>query len=193
MTITQVACVGVNPGINIINPGTPEGQILASIWESVTTMVGGPQRVFWGLEVLNPSRIWMFVDWDSIEQSKSFTKESAPAVLKNFSKICTHSEFIKHVNLSQSSDALRSTITEIMLVHFPKDFSQVQKDQSSTSLQLILNDSFGQCSDVDKLAHGWAVEDNFSVKGGEGKSGCVSMIIIGCDSDTKGVNQFSKS
>ncbi|KAF4966743.1 hypothetical protein FSARC_5608 [Fusarium sarcochroum] len=179
MTITQVACVGVNPGINIINPGTPEGRILAGIWRNVTTMVGGPQRVFWGLEVLNPSRIWIFVDWESIEKSENFTKNSAQEALQGFTKICTHSEFIKHVNLSPSSDVLCATITEIMLVYFPKDFSQSQKDEASAKLQLIINNSFGECSDVEKFAHGWGVENDFPVKGVRGNLGCVFTILVG--------------
>lgn len=72
MAVSEIARVAVKPGINIINPETPDGRILASILGGATTLVGGPRKVFWGLEVLNPSMLWILFDWESVEQQQDF-------------------------------------------------------------------------------------------------------------------------
>lgn len=74
MTITEVGCMGVKPGIDIMDETTPEGKILKNIWQTVTTKPGGPQRVIWGLEVQDPLRLWAFFDWDSQEQHEEFAR-----------------------------------------------------------------------------------------------------------------------
>ena len=75
MSVTEVGCMGVKPGLSVMDPSTPEGQILTGAWKTVTTKPGGPSRVYWGLETENPSNLWAFFDWVSVEQHKTFAEE----------------------------------------------------------------------------------------------------------------------
>ena len=75
MPVTEVGCMGVKPDLDVMNDSTDEGQILTGVWNAVTTLPGGPQRVYWGLEVEDPSKLWAFFDWDSIEEHMKFAKE----------------------------------------------------------------------------------------------------------------------
>ncbi|KIL94231.1 hypothetical protein FAVG1_02793 [Fusarium avenaceum] len=159
MAVSEIARIAVKPGINIINPQTPDGRILASILGGVTTLAGGPRKVFWGLEVLNPSTLWILFNWESVEQQEDF-KLSAPDALKEFSKICLYSEFITNINLSPSSDVLCGPITELMMIHVSKNLSQSEKEEASEKLIHLTSECFGNSQHVNKLAHGWMVQKN---------------------------------
>lgn len=74
MTVTELGCMGVKPGLDIMDPSKPEGRILPDAWRTVTTKPGGPSRVCWGLEHEDPSRVWAFFDWESVEQHHNFIK-----------------------------------------------------------------------------------------------------------------------
>lgn len=74
MTITEVGCMGVKPGLSITDPSTPEGTVLPSVWKTVLTKPGGPQRVFWGLEEEDSSKVWAFFDWNSVQEHVDFAK-----------------------------------------------------------------------------------------------------------------------
>jgi len=66
--------MGIKPGFDIMDESTPEGQILIKAWNTVITAPGGPHRVYWGLEIDDPSKIWAFFDWDSVEAHENFAK-----------------------------------------------------------------------------------------------------------------------
>jgi hypothetical protein len=72
MTITEIGCMGVKPGIDIMNEETEEGKILPGVYKFVTTTVGGPYDFYWGLELENPLKLWGFCDWDVVEDHTKF-------------------------------------------------------------------------------------------------------------------------
>lgn len=72
MAVTEIACMGIKPGLNIKDDTTKEGQILHGTWQAVLSLPGGPSRVYWGLEVEDQSKIWAFFDWESVEEHEKF-------------------------------------------------------------------------------------------------------------------------
>lgn len=74
MTITEVGCMGVKPNLNIMDETTPEGQILKGAWGACVNAPDGPRSVYYGLEIEDPSKIWAFFDFGSIEQHERFAK-----------------------------------------------------------------------------------------------------------------------
>ncbi|KAJ3543655.1 hypothetical protein NM208_g3459 [Fusarium decemcellulare] len=162
MTVTEVGCMGVKPGLNIIDPSTEEGQILTGAWKTVTSKPGGPQRVYWGLEAADPSKVWAFFDFDSVEQHRQFAEEYGADAVKDIPKICTHGEFSKHITMDPSSDILQSPVTEVMLVYFPGDISKEHQEGLSELFRSILLRGFSDSLDVKELAHGWGLEKDFN-------------------------------
>lgn len=75
MTITEVGCTALKPGMDVMNAATPEGKILNSIWEKVIKNPEGPSRVYWGVEKNDPLKQWAWFDWDSVEHHEKFAKE----------------------------------------------------------------------------------------------------------------------
>ncbi len=72
MPVTEIACVGVKPGFDIMDESTGEGKVLIAAWNTVAAAPGGPHRVYWGLQVEDPSKLWAFFDWDSVEDHEKF-------------------------------------------------------------------------------------------------------------------------
>ena len=66
--------MGVKPGLDVMNETTWEGQILMGVWNTVIEAPGGPHRVYWGLEMEDPYKVWAFFDWDSIDHHEKFAK-----------------------------------------------------------------------------------------------------------------------
>lgn len=74
MSVTEIGCMRVKPALEVMNQDTPEGQILNKLYNYVVSAPGGPLRVFWGIEVEDPSYLWAFFDWDSLEAHESFAR-----------------------------------------------------------------------------------------------------------------------
>ncbi|KAG4291284.1 hypothetical protein FPRO06_03170 [Fusarium proliferatum] len=176
MTVTEVGCMGVKPNINIMDHTTPEGKILTDAWNTVTSKPGGPQRVYWGLESVDPSKIWCFFDFESVEQHRHFAEEYGADAVKDIPKICTYGEFSKHIQMVASSDVLGSPLTEIILAYFPQEISDEKKETLSSKIQEILRQAF---PDDARVAHAWGVENDFPARSEAGKPRSVVMGFIG--------------
>jgi hypothetical protein len=74
MTVTEVGCMGVKPSLDVTNDSTSEGQILTELYNYIITAPGGPLRVYWDLEAENPTYLWAFFDWDSVEDHENFAR-----------------------------------------------------------------------------------------------------------------------
>ncbi|KAF5608190.1 multidrug resistance [Fusarium subglutinans] len=176
MTVTEVGCMVVKPGMNIMDHTTPEGKILTDAWKTVISKPGGPQRVYWGLESVDPSKIWGFFDFDSVEQHRRFAEEYGANAVKEIPKICTHGEFSKHIKMIPSSDVLESPLTEIVLAYFPQDISEEKKGTLSSKIQEILRQVFpGEA----RVAHAWGVENDFPARSEDGVPRSVLMGFVG--------------
>lgn len=74
MAIVEVGQMGVQAGKTPMDASTPDGILLLDAWKAVTTAPGGPARVYWGTEVEDPSRIWAWFDWSSLEEHQEFAE-----------------------------------------------------------------------------------------------------------------------
>lgn len=68
----EVGMMHIQPGKTPMDSTTADGKILKQAWEAITAAPGGPQRVYWGTELADPSRIWAFFDWESLAQHAAF-------------------------------------------------------------------------------------------------------------------------
>ncbi|KAF4971399.1 hypothetical protein FZEAL_9850 [Fusarium zealandicum] len=182
MAITEVGCMGVKPDLNIMDQTTAESEILIGVWKTVTTKPGGPHRVYWGLETEDPSKLWAFFDWDSVEQHEQFAQAHGVEAQEDMPKVLTPGEFTKHVTMKPSSDVLQSPLTEVILLYLPRDLPQHRRDATAEQLQDVIEKIFGTCTDTEHLAHGWGLQNDFPIRGKEGQVGCVLMGFIGWSS-----------
>ncbi|KAF5557241.1 multidrug resistance [Fusarium napiforme] len=191
MTVTEVGCMGVKPNMNIMDHTTSEGKILTDAWKTVISKPGGPQRVYWGLESVDPSKVWGFFDFDSVQQHRQFAEEYGADAVKDIPKICTYGEFTKHIKMVPSSDILGSPLTEIILAYFPQDISDQKKETLSSKIQEILRQAF--LDDV-QVSHAWGVENDFPARSEDGQPRSVLLGFVGFShSETLGDHQKSDS
>ncbi|PNP86404.1 hypothetical protein FNYG_00106 [Fusarium nygamai] len=162
--------------MNIMDHTTPEGKILTDAWNTVISKPGGPQRVYWGLESVDASKVWGFFDFDSVEQHCRFAEEYGADAVKDIPKICTYGEFSKHIKMVPSSDVLGSPLTEIILAYFPQDISDEKKETLSSKIQEILREAF--LADA-RVAHAWGVENDFPARSEDVQLRSVLMGFVG--------------
>ncbi|KFY24308.1 hypothetical protein V493_05329 [Pseudogymnoascus sp. VKM F-4281 (FW-2241)] len=181
MGVTEICCMGVKPGLNIMDETIDEGQVLTGAWKAVTSAPGGPHRVYWGLEVEDPSKLWAFFDWDSVEDHDKFARSFGGEAVKELPTILTHGKFTKHVAVAPSPPlALQAPVTGIMLAYFSSDISPDQTDAASANVREFSEKGLSKCSDVKSVSFGWGIENDFPVRGGEeGQTGSVLAAFIG--------------
>ena len=75
MAVTEIGCMVVKPGVDVIDENAAGGKILTKAWKEVTSQPTGPFRVHWGLEVEDPSNLWCFFDFASVEEHAEFAKK----------------------------------------------------------------------------------------------------------------------
>ncbi|KAK2015053.1 hypothetical protein LZ32DRAFT_602752 [Colletotrichum eremochloae] len=151
------------------------------IFRMLNASPGGPHRMYLGVDLDEPSKVYGFFDWDSLEHHEKFAKTVGKDVQTDFEKILTHGEYIKHITATPSlQEALKSSVTDVFLVYYPSDTSTDDKVTATIDLQDILNKSFGQRADVTAISHGWGVENDFPVYGKDGgKVGSVFSAFVG--------------
>lgn len=72
MTVIEIGCMGVRPGLDIMNDDTPEGKVLPTAYNTVTATPGGPYNAFWGLQLEDSTKVWTFFEFDSVEAHMEF-------------------------------------------------------------------------------------------------------------------------
>lgn len=74
MPITELGLMGVKPNHKIMDDSLPEGHLLTSIYKNIISLPGGPSRIYWGLEVEDPLKLWAFFDWETLGEHEEFAK-----------------------------------------------------------------------------------------------------------------------
>lgn len=97
--------------------------------------------------------------------------------------ILSHGLFTKHIRLSPSAPAaLRSSVTEVILVYFSSVSSSTRKNAAIEHLKAFEEDELRGRSSIEALSYGWGVENDFPVRGGlEDQRASILMSFIGFD------------
>ncbi|KAF3048405.1 hypothetical protein E8E12_011772 [Didymella heteroderae] len=185
MAIVEVGMMRVQTGKTPMDARSPDGQLLLSAWGAVMGAPGGPQRVCWGTELEDASRIWCFFDWEGLEQHASFAKTFGAEATQRFGQVFMPG-FTKHVHLSTTP--LSCPLTEVVLASFPSSISAPQKDVVATRFREFKASALDHCADVRGVSAGWGHEDDFPVHhravGGDSctmlqEKGCLFFALIG--------------
>ncbi|KAF9878305.1 hypothetical protein CkaCkLH20_04343 [Colletotrichum karsti] len=155
MVVTEVGCLGIKPGLEVMNDSKPEGAVLAKAYTTVTATDGGPYRSFWGLEIENPLMLWAFFDFDSVEHHRRFAELHGAEIVKGLPTLLTHGEFTKHIAFTSSAPvALRSPITQIILIHVRGNVDCSVKEGLSATLEATLSTTFVAHAGVTATSYG---------------------------------------
>lgn len=77
--ITEIAFAPLKKGINVTDPGSDAYKTLTE--EAFRRIKGWKacQRVYWGVEIEDPDKLRLFVNWDSLEAHEEANKD--PSVM----------------------------------------------------------------------------------------------------------------
>ncbi|RAH64214.1 uncharacterized protein BO66DRAFT_361475 [Aspergillus aculeatinus CBS 121060] len=166
MRVTEIGCMGVKPSLDVMDDDTPEGQILSNLYNYVVAAPGGPLCVYWGLEAEDPSYLWAFFDWDSLEAHHNFAKTLGQEAVKSLPKILTRGGFTKHIPATPSLPAtLQSAVTQVILAYFASDRPPTVADAAIAHLEDWQDNEIENVSGIEALSYGWGVEKDFPVRG----------------------------
>lgn len=69
--VTEYSYFATKPGLDVFNPDTSEGQALLNAVDTALSQPGAT-RVYYGAEVENPENVWLFLDWESLEDHMNY-------------------------------------------------------------------------------------------------------------------------
>ncbi|RAH51115.1 uncharacterized protein BO95DRAFT_510213 [Aspergillus brunneoviolaceus CBS 621.78] len=167
MCVTEIGVMGVKPCLDVMNDDTPEGRILSKLYNYVVAAPGGPLRVYWGLEAEDPSYLWAFFDWDSLEAHHNFAKTLGQEAVKDLPKILTRGGFTKHITATPSLPAtLQSAVTQVILAYFASDRPPTVADAAIAHFENWRENEIENVSGIEALSYGWGMEKDFPIRGG---------------------------
>ncbi|WQF79119.1 hypothetical protein CDEST_04133 [Colletotrichum destructivum] len=194
MTVTELGCCGVKPGLKILDENTPEGQIFVGVYKTIISSPGAPHRIYLGVDLDEPSKMYALFDWDSVEHHENFAKTFGQDIQPDLAKVLTHGEYTKHIAATPSlQEALTSSVTDVFLVYYSPDISAAEKDKVTADFGKILDERFRQHPDVAAFSYGWGLQNDFPVYGKDGgKVGSLFSAFVGW-STTEANTKFRES
>lgn len=71
--VTEFACMALKPGVDV-QAADSEGYKI--IHNTAVTAVNQPgaQRVYYGLGIEDSTKVWFFLDWDTVEDHQNYQK-----------------------------------------------------------------------------------------------------------------------
>ncbi|KAH7141517.1 hypothetical protein B0J13DRAFT_596402 [Dactylonectria estremocensis] len=183
--VTEFSYVTLNEGADAFDESTDAGKVLANALDTVLRQPGA-KRVYTGLEIENPSNLWLFLDWESVDHHLDYRKseEHGPII----ESLKTHCDFTKGMNkhvvvnpfpVEDVLDKTRSPVTEVLLAHFPPDYDADSRAVAKRRLEEFTGRGLKNSPDWRGISYGWSVENDVPVKGDESKSGALLVAFIG--------------
>lgn len=71
--VTEIAYLPLKAGQNPTDANSPAGSLMQEIFNAALEQEGA-QRVYWSLEVENPSMLRLFIDWGSLDHHTKFNE-----------------------------------------------------------------------------------------------------------------------
>ena len=71
--VTEFSFVGLSEDANIFDESSAAGKVYQNVLDTALRQPGA-RRVYTGVEIENPSILWLFLDWDTIEDHYNYPK-----------------------------------------------------------------------------------------------------------------------
>ncbi|KAH6952961.1 hypothetical protein DER45DRAFT_617334 [Fusarium avenaceum] len=183
--VTEFSYVVANEGVNIFDESSAAGKTYQNVIDTVLRQPGA-RRVYTGVEIEDPSKVWLFLDWESLEDHENYPKtaEHGPIIesLKPLVDFTKHTN--KHVTLTPfpPEDVLnkeRSPVTEVLLAFFPGDYDVASRATATRRLEEFAGRALKTSRDWRGISYGWSVENDVPIRGDEANSGAMLAAFIG--------------
>ncbi|KAF4996204.1 hypothetical protein FDECE_12546 [Fusarium decemcellulare] len=183
--VTEFSYVTLNDGVTCFDESTEAGKVYANVLATALKQPGA-RRVYTGLEIENPSTLWLFLDWESVEHHKNYrkTEEHGP-IIESLNPYVDFTKYMnKHITVNPFPpedvlDKTRSPVTEVLLAFFPPDYDVAARATATRRLEEFAGKALKNSPDWRGISYGWSVENDVPVKGDEEKTGAMLVAFIG--------------
>ncbi|KAI1033148.1 hypothetical protein LB505_010583 [Fusarium chuoi] len=182
--VTEFSYVTLNEGVNVFDESAA-AKTYQNVLETALKQPGA-RRVYTGVEVENPSTLWLFLDWETLEDHENYPKTADHGpIIESLKPIVDFSKSInKHVTLTPfpPEDVLNkdcSPVTEVLLAFFPPDYDVASRATATRRLEEFTGVALKTSRDWRGISYGWSVENDVPIRGEEGKTGSMLAAFIG--------------
>ncbi|CAF3478475.1 hypothetical protein FGSG_04575 [Fusarium graminearum PH-1] len=182
--VTEFSYVTLKQGINVFDD-SPEAKTYQDIIDTVLRQPGA-RKVYTSLEIENPSRLWLFMDWDKLEDHKNYPKTPEHArVIESLKPLADLEKSMNRhvvVNPFPPEDVLdkaSSPVTEVLVAFFPSDYSPSARAAATHRLDKFTAQALKTSPDWRGISYGWSVENDVPIRGDESNSGVMLTAFIG--------------
>ncbi|KAL4732722.1 hypothetical protein ACLX1H_001741 [Fusarium chlamydosporum] len=182
--VTEFAYVTLNEGVNMFDDSAA-AKTCQNVIETALKQPGA-RRVYTGTEVEDPSRLWLFLDWDTLEDHENYPKSADHGpIIESLKPLVSFEKSInKHVTLNPFPpedvlDRARSPVTEVLVAFFPSDYSVASRAAATRRLEQFAGQALKASPDWRGISYGWSVENDVPIRGDESNSGSMLVAFIG--------------
>ncbi|KAF4975557.1 hypothetical protein FZEAL_7672 [Fusarium zealandicum] len=183
--VTEFSYVTLNEGARPFDESTEAGKVFANVLDTALRQPGA-RRAYTGVEIENPSTLWLFLDWESTEHHANYRKsdEHGPIAESIQPHVDLSKRLNKHVTVNPFPpedilDKTRSPVTEVLLHFFPSDYDVASRATATRRLEQFAGRALKASPHWRGISYGWSVESDVPVKGDETKSGALLVAFIG--------------
>ncbi|CAM1509556.1 Fc.00g032950.m01.CDS01 [Cosmosporella sp. VM-42] len=183
--VTEFSYFAAKAGVDLSDKSQPAYQALLLAVDTALSQPGA-QRVYYGLEVENPSNVWLFLDWDRMEDHMNYRKTNTHgSMIETLASVLDFSKgLIKHVTVNptppiQVLDNSITPVTEVLSIYFHSDIDDSSKANAVSRLEEFAETGLKTSPDFKGISYGWSAEDDVPIRGEEDKTGSMLVAFIG--------------
>ncbi|KAM0347696.1 hypothetical protein ACHAPU_004711 [Fusarium lateritium] len=183
--VTEFSYLAVHEDVDVFDQSSAAGKTYQNVIDTVLRQPGA-RRVYTGVEIENPSTVWLFLDWETLEDHENYPKSADHGpIMESLKPLSDFTKYTnKHVTLTPfpPEDVLnkdRSPVTEVLLAFFPTDYDVASRATATRRLEEFAGRALKTSRDWRGISYGWSVENDVPVRGDEANSGAMLAAFIG--------------
>jgi len=178
---TEIVYIPMKPGLDLSTDEAKE------TWESTLSTIAkqpGAKALYWGRQIENPDTVQMAVEWESIEDHRTFEKTPGyqPFLAPIMDKLASGDDpTIFHINFptsqSGSDNPFTMPVTECINAFFAPDYNQEEYSSQFSTFRTMATEIPNV--EAKGVIGGWSVEPQKHESLGEGVDGKLFAAFIG--------------
>jgi quinol monooxygenase YgiN len=177
---TEFATFSIAKDVDLVAAGPAKDKFVDSLTQVLKEP--GCSRVYWSVQQEDPTKIWLFFDWDSAEDYQRFgTSEHHGAWVAQFQGLLDFSAapVVKFAELKPrpSASFLDGTI-ETIFFHFPADITAATRETVDATLVEFVEKGLSTSADFRGAHTGWVTQTDVPIPIATGADGQGSALLV---------------
>ncbi|KAL6404503.1 hypothetical protein AUP68_13896 [Ilyonectria robusta] len=179
--VTEFGYFITKPGVEAWDGNSVHNKALAKAATFAHSQPGA-QRAYLSEELEDPHRVWIFLDWDTVDDHLKYVTTQGhnnKATLENTIAF-TKGGFLHVVGegrpLTLALSNTPSSVAQVLRAYFPSDIGLDARQAASLEVEEFMKATLSTFQDSEEAIYGWSVENDVPVIGEESKIGKVLVV-----------------